>query len=163
MNCYLDLEWQILKLSWSKGLISKVFCKKCSVRKRVLRNFAKFTRKHLCQSLFLIKVQASFRFLWLWWYATKFWWQRSFTSGIYHMIWGFYCNFCILSLSYNDSIPHFCFLKLPLRQNVVKILQTDIHEPGYCTIKYLTETAEFKKFHKINSSHIFFFESNSWE
>ena len=25
----------------------------CSVRKGVLRNFAKFTRKHLCQSLFL--------------------------------------------------------------------------------------------------------------
>ena len=26
-----------------------------SVKKRVLRNFAKFTGKHLCQSLFLIK------------------------------------------------------------------------------------------------------------
>ena len=30
----------------------------CSVRKGVLRNFAKFTEKHLCQSLFLIKLQA---------------------------------------------------------------------------------------------------------
>ena len=30
-----------------------VFCKKV-----VLRNFAKFTGKHLCQSLFLIKLQA---------------------------------------------------------------------------------------------------------
>ena len=30
----------------------------CSVRKGVLRNFAKFTRKHLWQSLFLIKLQA---------------------------------------------------------------------------------------------------------
>ena len=29
----------------------------CSVRKGVLRNFAKFTGKHLCQSLFLIKMQ----------------------------------------------------------------------------------------------------------
>ena len=29
---------------------------KCSVRKGVLRNFAKFTWKHLCQSLFLNKV-----------------------------------------------------------------------------------------------------------
>ena len=27
----------------------------CSVKKDVLRNFAKFTGKHLCQSLFLIK------------------------------------------------------------------------------------------------------------
>ena len=29
---------------------------RCSVRKGVLRNFAKFTGKHLCQSLFLNKV-----------------------------------------------------------------------------------------------------------
>ena len=32
----------------------KMFCKKCA-----LRNFAKFTGKHLCQGLFLIKLQAS--------------------------------------------------------------------------------------------------------
>ena len=31
---------------------------RCSVRKGVLGNFAKFTGKHLCQSLFLIKLQA---------------------------------------------------------------------------------------------------------
>ena len=30
--------------------------RRCSVRKGVLRNFAKFTGKHLCQSLFLNKV-----------------------------------------------------------------------------------------------------------
>ena len=30
--------------------------RRCSVRKAVLRNFAKFTRKHLCQSLFFNKV-----------------------------------------------------------------------------------------------------------
>ena len=30
---------------------------RCSVRKGVPRNFAKFTGKHLCQSLFLIKMQ----------------------------------------------------------------------------------------------------------
>ena len=29
---------------------------RCSVRKGVLRNFTKFTRKHLCQSLFFDKV-----------------------------------------------------------------------------------------------------------
>ena len=29
--------------------------RRCSVRKGVLRNFAKFTRKHLCQSLFFDK------------------------------------------------------------------------------------------------------------
>ena len=31
--------------------------RKCSVKKVVLRNFAKFTGKHLCQRLFLIKLQ----------------------------------------------------------------------------------------------------------
>ena len=30
--------------------------RRCSVKKNVLRNFAKFTGKHLCQSLFLNKV-----------------------------------------------------------------------------------------------------------
>ena len=30
--------------------------RRCSVRKIVLRNFAKFTGKHLCQSLFFNKV-----------------------------------------------------------------------------------------------------------
>ena len=29
---------------------------RCSIKKGVLRNFAKFTRKHLCQSLFFNKV-----------------------------------------------------------------------------------------------------------
>ena len=30
----------------------------CGNRKGVLKNFAKFTGKHLCQSLFFIKLQA---------------------------------------------------------------------------------------------------------
>ena len=34
--------------------------RRCSVRKSVFRNFTKFTGKHLCQSIFLIKLQASF-------------------------------------------------------------------------------------------------------
>ena len=32
---------------------------RCSTKKGSLRNFAKFTGKHMCQSLFLIKLQAS--------------------------------------------------------------------------------------------------------
>ena len=32
----------------------------CSVKKGVLRNFAKFTRKHLCQRLFFNKVAGNF-------------------------------------------------------------------------------------------------------
>ena len=41
------------KLRWPTNRSSHQWC---SVRKRVLRNFAKFTGKHLCQSLFFIKV-----------------------------------------------------------------------------------------------------------
>ena len=33
--------------------------RRCSVRKGVLRNFAKFTGKHLCQSFFFNKVAGS--------------------------------------------------------------------------------------------------------
>ena len=36
--------------------------RRCSITKSVLRNFATFTGKHLCWSIFLIKLQA-FRFL----------------------------------------------------------------------------------------------------
>ena len=32
---------------------------RCSIKTGVLRNFTKFTGKHLCQSLFLIKLQAT--------------------------------------------------------------------------------------------------------
>ena len=35
--------------------------RRCSVRKSVLKNVAKFTRKRLCQSLFFIKLQAEAR------------------------------------------------------------------------------------------------------
>ena len=39
-----------------KCLTTEAVFRRCSVRKDVLRNFAKFTRKHLCQSLFFNKV-----------------------------------------------------------------------------------------------------------
>ena len=52
-----------LHSKYAYGIVN-YFCKKlksshrrCSVRKGVLRNFSKFTGKHLCQSLFLIKLQ----------------------------------------------------------------------------------------------------------
>ena len=39
--------------------------RRCSVKKRVLKNFANFIEKHLCWSLFLIKLQAfSLNFFW---------------------------------------------------------------------------------------------------
>ena len=39
--------------------ILEAVVRRCSVKKGVLRNFAKFTGKHLCQSLFLLKLQAN--------------------------------------------------------------------------------------------------------
>ena len=43
--------------NFSKGyrLESEAVAQRCSVRKGVLRNFAKFTGKYLCQSLFFNK------------------------------------------------------------------------------------------------------------
>ena len=38
--------------------------RRCSVRKDVLRNFAKFTGKHLCQGLFFNKVVGYFTLIW---------------------------------------------------------------------------------------------------
>ena len=47
----------------------EVFCEK-----GVLRNFAKFTGKHLCQSLLLIKVQVS---------GLQFYWKRNSVTGVF--------------------------------------------------------------------------------
>ena len=38
------------------GILLQESHRRCSIRKRVLRNFAKFTGKHLCQSFFFNKV-----------------------------------------------------------------------------------------------------------
>ena len=43
---------------WVKFPIYRSSHRRCSVRKGVGRTFAKFTGKHLCRSLFLIKLQA---------------------------------------------------------------------------------------------------------
>ena len=45
--------WESAYVSICRDSRPEVFCKK-----DVLRNFAKFTGKHLCQSVFLIKLQA---------------------------------------------------------------------------------------------------------
>ena len=39
---------------------------RCFIKKCVLNNFAKFTRKHLCQGPFLIKLQATYFMEHLW-------------------------------------------------------------------------------------------------
>ena len=39
--------------------LSEVGHQRCFIKKGVLKNSIKFTRKHLCQSLFLVKLQAA--------------------------------------------------------------------------------------------------------
>ena len=59
----------------------------CSMQKSVLKSFAKLTRKHLCQSLFLIKLHAPEKKLWhrcLSVNFVKFW--RTFFS-LEHLHW----------------------------------------------------------------------------
>ena len=52
-----------LSKSWKKKIMLSSTCRsshqRCSVRKGVLRNFAKFSGKFLCQIIFLIKLQVS--------------------------------------------------------------------------------------------------------
>ena len=43
---------QIVTVAYLKEQLTEVYC-----RKRVLKNFTNFTEKHLCCSLFLIKLQ----------------------------------------------------------------------------------------------------------
>ena len=45
------------RISHFTVLIIEAVVQRCSVKKGVLKNFAKFTGKHLCQFLFLIKLQ----------------------------------------------------------------------------------------------------------
>ena len=62
MNFAISLEAIIKQNTSERFFLLLVGCKsvcshrKCLVRKNVLRNFGKLTRKHLCQSLFLNKV-----------------------------------------------------------------------------------------------------------
>ena len=61
-----SLTWKTLV----RKEINRSSHQRCSVRKRVLRNFAKFTRKHPCQSLFVnksagLRPEALFK-KWLW-------------------------------------------------------------------------------------------------
>ena len=64
LTCYVrsqDLPFYLTDLH-NKSFIelgSEAVVQRCSVTKDVLRNFAKLTGKHICQSIFLMKLQAS--------------------------------------------------------------------------------------------------------
>ena len=69
----------------------------CSVKKSVIRNFAKFTGKHLCQSLFLIKFPVNFpKFL-----RTRFWQNRFFYFKFPWSIIVFVISTNMISFSFN--------------------------------------------------------------
>ena len=46
----------LAQVNISSNLITEAVARRCSVEKGVLKNFAKFTGKHLCQSLVFNKV-----------------------------------------------------------------------------------------------------------
>ena len=51
-----DCELSLSQTASSLQKSTDVVARRCSVRKGVVRNFAKFTGKHMCQSLFFSKV-----------------------------------------------------------------------------------------------------------
>ena len=57
----LENEWDKNRVILDAGLAAlmatEAVAQRCSVKKVVFRNFSKFTGKHLCQSLFLNKVE----------------------------------------------------------------------------------------------------------
>ena len=53
-------SWEIGRGYWHENGLNGSSHRRCSVRKGVIRNFAKFTGKHLCQSPFFDK-NAGFR------------------------------------------------------------------------------------------------------
>ena len=64
---FIETETQFIR--WKlRSSRPEVFCKKV-----VLKNFAKFTEKHLCQSLFLIKLQAFTLVVKIWLCSGYFW------------------------------------------------------------------------------------------
>ena len=76
MNWKNPLQKQPLRKTF-KRLLLKLMCRsshrRCSVRKGFLRNFSKFTGKHLCQNLFLNKVATLLK---------KRLWHRSFPVNL---------------------------------------------------------------------------------
>ena len=53
INIFVNLEYFLKILMATEAVLQR-----CSIRKGVLRNFAKFPGKHLCQSLFFDKVSS---------------------------------------------------------------------------------------------------------
>ena len=61
LRCAFAKEFEVFWIVQSRGTLTKLGAlrsshRRCSVRKVVLRNFANFTGKHLCQSLFFNKI-----------------------------------------------------------------------------------------------------------
>ena len=57
LSYYGSFRKYLLRKSNSKRKKNRKSHRRCSVKKGVLRNFAKITEKHLCQSLFFNKVE----------------------------------------------------------------------------------------------------------
>ena len=69
-----ELNSNLSLLSLLKSQVWEAVVRRCSMKKGVLRNFAKFTGKHLRQSFFLIKLQAPPKFLRTPFFTEHLWW-----------------------------------------------------------------------------------------
>ena len=61
MKCFMSETTDSYVARYASGVWLRSSCPEVSYKKDALRNFAKFTGKHLCQVSFLIKLQASLR------------------------------------------------------------------------------------------------------
>ena len=126
LNVYLSIVyyWKICNISRFRALLQIKFCwliwlktyrsscPEAFCKKGVLRNFAKFTGKHLCQSLFLNKVAGL-------WDATSF--KKEALAQV------FSCEFCKISKSTFSYRPppgaaseHINLTDLPLQCKYMK-------------------------------------------
>ena len=98
---------------WKEDRPPELFCKK-----RVHRNFAKFTRKHLCQSLFFNKVAGLAKFLrtlflteHLWVTASKVW-KECRINFRFFSDWYFRIKFCFKCEIFFQFTPEILFMFL---------------------------------------------------
>ena len=123
---------------------------RCSMKKDVLRNFAKFTGKHLCQSLFFNKVtgllllylkrgSGTSAFLWI----LRHFWEHLFTERLWTTVSGFLLK-DVSQSSFTENI-----IQKRFSENFLIFKKQPFLRADHITSKFLK--AVFRKFHLANS------------
>ena len=122
--------------------------RRCSVKKGVLRNFVKFTGKHLCQSLFFNKVAGLRRGFFCYEFAPYFWgtslWEHlnlSFEKALLSLIIHFKGTFTYRYLCFVHDSQIFNILQLLLIiYNSSYICVSCVHNLKLCFVSFFTKT-----------------------